>query len=128
VTAGGPRRPAARPARRPPRPDQLAAFLAAPPGEDALEWPIVLGRASEAAARLLWPTADLGLRKRLHRIQAPTLLVWGCQDRVVPASYARRFASGLAGWVEAREIPDAGHMVELDQPDAVAKAILAFLA
>jgi pimeloyl-ACP methyl ester carboxylesterase len=109
------------------RPAGLAAFLAAPPGADAVEWSILLARASEAAARLLWPTGDLGLRKRLHRIQAPTLVLWGAEDRIVPPSYAKRFSSALGGWVEVRELAGAGHMAELDQPDAVAAAIERFL-
>ncbi len=109
------------------RPDQLARFLAPPEGEDAGDWSILIARASEAAARLLWPTGDLGLRKRLHRIQAPTLVLWGSADRVLPPAYAKRFAAALGGWVEAREIAGAGHMAELDQPDAVAAAIAGFL-
>jgi pimeloyl-ACP methyl ester carboxylesterase len=110
------------------RPDALAAFLASPPGADPTEWSILIARANEAAARLLWPTGDLGLRKRLHRIQAPTLVVWGGEDRVVPPGYAKRFASALGGWVEVREIAEAGHVAELDQPERVAAAILGFLA
>jgi pimeloyl-ACP methyl ester carboxylesterase len=108
------------------KPAELAAFLAPPTGEDALEWSITMTRASEAAARLLWPTGDLGLRKRLHRIKSPTLVLWGGEDRIVPPSYAKRFAAALGGWVEAREIAGAGHMAELDQPDAIAAAILGF--
>ena len=108
-------------------PAKLEAFLARPEGEDEVEWQIALTRASEAAARLLWPLGDLGLARRLHRIRAPTLLVWGARDRVVPASYAKRFADGISGWVEQKSIPDAGHMAEIDRPEAVADAILRFL-
>ncbi len=110
------------------RPERLEAALAAPEGEDAIEWQIVLGRANEAAARLLWPFGDLGLAKRLHRVRAPTLLVWGAEDRVVPVSYATRFANAIGGWTEVRVIADAGHVVEIDQPDAAAAAVLAFLS
>ena len=110
------------------QPEKLAEFLAQPEGADPVEWQIELTRASEAAARLLWPTGDLGLRKRLHRIQAPTLLVWGSEDRVVPASYAKQFAGGMSGWVEARSIEGAGHVAEIDQPDAVAESIRTFLS
>jgi pimeloyl-ACP methyl ester carboxylesterase len=85
-------------------------------------------RAEEAAARLLWPTGDLGLSKRLHRIHTPTLLLWGSEDRVVPASYAKRFASRLGGLVSIRSLEGAGHMLELDAPEAAADAILEFLA
>ena len=110
------------------RPAELAAFLAPPAGADGVEWSILLSRANESAARLLWPLGDLGLRKRLHRIQARTLVLWGAEDRILPPSYAKRFASGLGGWVELREIAGAGHVAELDQPDAVAAAILGFLS
>jgi len=110
------------------RPDVLEAFLARPEGEEPIEFEIVSVRAEEAAARLLWPLGELGLAKRLHRIHTPTLLLWGSEDRVVPASYAKRFASRLGGLVHIRSIPQAGHMLELDAPDAAADAILEFLA
>ena len=109
------------------RPELLEAFLARPEGEDEVEWQITLARAEEAAARLLWPTGDLGLAKRLYRIQAPTLLLIGSEDRVLPASYAKRFADGLGGLVQVRQIEGAGHMLEIDAPDDAAEAALAFL-
>jgi pimeloyl-ACP methyl ester carboxylesterase len=109
-------------------PERLAAELAAPAGTDPLEWQIVMTRASEAAARIFWPTFDLGLHKRLHRITAPTLLLWGSDDRVVPASYAKRFADALGGPVRVRTIEGAGHLADVDAPAAVAGAILESLA
>ena len=108
-------------------PAKYEAFLSRPDDEDEIEWQVAQARAEEAAARLLWPTGDRGLAKRLHRIAAPTLLVWGAQDRVVPASYAKRFAAGLGGLVQVRSIEGAGHMAELDAPDAVADAVVSFL-
>jgi pimeloyl-ACP methyl ester carboxylesterase len=109
------------------RPERLAAFLARPDGADEIDWQVLSSRANEAAARLLWPTGDLGLRKRLHRIRIPTLLLWGGDDRVVPAGYAKRFSDGISGWVETASIADAGHVAEIDQPEAVASAILGFI-
>jgi len=108
-------------------PSRYDAFVAKPEGGDEIEWQVALLRAEEAAARLLWPTGDLGLARRLHRVVAPTLLCWGARDRVVPASYAKRFADGLGGLVQIRSIEGAGHMAELDAPDAVAEAVLEFL-
>ena len=110
------------------RPEAFATELLPPEGADEVEWQIDLLRASEAAARLLWPTGDRGLAKRLHRIQAPTLLLWGSEDRLVPASYAKRFADGITGPVTLRSIEGAGHRVDFDAPDAAADAILDFLA
>lgn len=108
-------------------PERLAARTAPPEGADATEWLLALTRASQAAARLLWPLGDRGLVKRLHRVKAPTLLVWGERDRVVPPSYAQRFAAGIAGPVETRTIPGAGHLVDLDEPEALAREIGGFL-
>lgn len=109
------------------RPERYEAFVARPRDVDEVEWQVATTRAEEAAARLLWPTGDTGLAKRLHRIQAPTLVVWGECDRLVPPAYAKRFAGGVGGWVEVREIAGAGHMAELDAPEDVAAAVLGFL-
>ena len=109
-------------------PDRYESFLARPDGADPVEWEIETARAQEAVARLLWPLADTGLAKRLHRIAAPALVVWGAEDRLVPPSYAKRFADALGGPAEVRLIPGAGHMVELDEPDALATAVLEFLS
>jgi pimeloyl-ACP methyl ester carboxylesterase len=95
--------------------------------EGAQEFLLELYRANVAAARLIWPFGDRGLRRRLHRITASTLLVWGSADRLIPASYAKRFADGIAGETSIRSIEGAGHLVDLDAPDAVAEAVLEFL-
>ncbi|MCG8368229.1 MAG: hypothetical protein MJA27_33470, partial [Pseudanabaenales cyanobacterium] len=47
--------------------------------EDVVEWQIQISRANEAAARLLWPLCDTGIRKRLRHIHGPTLLIWGSE-------------------------------------------------
>jgi pimeloyl-ACP methyl ester carboxylesterase len=109
-------------------PDDYAKTLACPKGHDEVEWQVGQVRAMEAAARLIWPLGDRGLAKRLHRITAPTLLLWGSEDRIVPASYAKRFAAGIGGKTEVRSIAGAGHRADLDAPDATAEAVLRFLA
>jgi pimeloyl-ACP methyl ester carboxylesterase len=49
------------------------------------------------------------------------------QHRVLPPSYATRFADGLGGMVQMRVIDEAGHLLELDAPDAAARACVSFL-
>jgi pimeloyl-ACP methyl ester carboxylesterase len=110
------------------QPERFAAELLAPPaGADPIEFQVQQLRSLEAAARLLWPFGDRGLEKRLHRISAPTLLVWGGADRIVPASYAKRFAVGIGGRTRIRSIAGAGHRADFDAPEALAKAVLDFL-
>jgi pimeloyl-ACP methyl ester carboxylesterase len=81
-------------------------------------------RANEAAARAFWPLGNTRLEKRLPLIAAPTLLIWGAEDRIVPRGYADRFAAAIAGRTEITTVAGAGHLAELDKPDEVGAAIL----
>jgi pimeloyl-ACP methyl ester carboxylesterase len=80
-----------------------------------------------SAGKILFPIPNRRLSKRLYRLRAETLLVWGRQDRLVPPVYAERWQQLVPGarlaWIE-----DAGHMLPLEQPVAVADAVTRFLA
>jgi pimeloyl-ACP methyl ester carboxylesterase len=108
-------------------PEIWKAMKAMPDGANSIEWPIEQVRANEAAARIFWPLGNTRIEKRLRLIKAPTLLLWGEQDRVMPRAYAETFARGIAGPVTTRIIPGAGHLAELDKPADVAREILGFL-
>ncbi len=97
-----------------------------PAGVNSVEWPLEQTRANEAAARIFWPLGNTRLEKRLHLITAPTLLIWGEHDRVMPRSYAERMANAIGERSEIRVIAGAGHLAELDKPDEVAAEILAW--
>jgi len=105
-------------------PEIWKALKEVPEGANSVEWPIEQTRASEAAARIFWPSGNTKLEKRLKLIQASTLLIWGEQDRIMPRSYAGRFAQGIAGRTETALIAGAGHLAELDRPTEVAAAII----
>lgn len=105
-------------------PERWNQLKGEPEGVNSPEWPIEQTRANEAAARAFWPLGNTRLEKRLPLIEAPTLLIWGEQDRILPRSYADRFAVTIAGRTEITTIPGAGHLAELDKPDGVAAAIL----
>ena len=102
-----------------------SALVAPPEGANSVEWPIEMGRASEAAARAFWPLGATKLEKRLGLIAAPTLLLWGERDAVLPPSYAKKFAAGINGGTRIETVPEAGHLAYLDRPEAVARAVLA---
>ncbi len=107
------------------------ALVTPPEGANSIEWPIEMSRASEAAARAFWPLGNTRLEKRLGLIAAPTLVLWGDRDALLPPSYAQKFAAGIGGGsngaTRVETVPEAGHLAYLDQPEAVARAVLSHL-
>lgn len=63
---------------------------------------------------------------RLGQINAPTLVIGGAADQLTPARYAIKLAEGIAG-AQLRLIENAGHMVMLEWPEQVARAVSDFL-
>ncbi len=63
----------------------------------------------------------------LERITMPTLIVVGADDRMTPPKYAEYLHARLST-SELVVIPDAGHYVQLEQPQAVADALRGWLA
>jgi len=76
--------------------------------------------------KFVWPLPDRGLKHRIHRIQAPSLIVWGKQDRIIDQAYAQEFAKAING-AKIALIDRAGHLPHLEQPEAVAQAVQEFL-
>ncbi len=67
------------------------------------------------------------LRYRLHRIDVPTLLLWGASDGVVSVTYAEAYRQMIPG-AALVVIPEAGHLPHVEQPDVVLQHVLAFVA
>jgi abhydrolase domain-containing protein 6 len=109
-------------------PEIWTRLKATPEGANSIEWPIEQARANEAAARIFWPLGNTRIEKRLRLIKAPTLLLWGERDRIMPPAYADTFARGIVGQTTTRIVAGAGHLAELDKPAEVASEILAFTA
>lgn len=84
-------------------------------------------KALATAAKYLWPIPNRGLAGRLHRVAAPTLLVWGESDRIVPPRYAQDFQAKIAT-AQVTIIPAAGHLPHLEQPERTTEVVLRFLA
>jgi pimeloyl-ACP methyl ester carboxylesterase len=95
--------------------------------DQILDWRMMSYRATSAAARLVWPFGDRGVRKRLHRVRAPVQLLWGADDAIIPPSYADRYVDGLKAGAMKVIIENAGHLVWIDQPEVSAHAVLGFL-
>lgn len=107
--------------------EKWTALKTPPEGANSIEWPIEQVRANEAAARIFWPLGNTRIEKRLRLVKAPTLLLWGEQDRIIPRAYADVFAKGIGGPTRIQVIAGAGHLAELDRPAETAAAIAGFL-
>jgi pimeloyl-ACP methyl ester carboxylesterase len=89
---------------------------------DPVEKAVSLVQAMTSVAKFIWPIPDKGLRRRLHRVSAKTLVVFGADDAFVPAIYADEFANAITGARKA-VIPDAAHMVPYEQTSEVMRLI-----
>jgi pimeloyl-ACP methyl ester carboxylesterase len=73
------------------------------------------------AGKMLFPIPNRRLSKRIYRLTAPTLLVWGESDALIPPVYAERWQE-LVPHAELVTVAEAGHMAPVEQPDQVAAA------
>ena len=71
--------------------------------------------------------SDPTLLARLREVDVPTLVVFGASDRIVTPAYGRATAEAIPGAVFA-EVPAAGHLPQLENPDATWALIDPFLA
>jgi pimeloyl-ACP methyl ester carboxylesterase len=80
-----------------------------------------------ATAHLGWNPYlhDPKLPRRLHRVTAPTLILWGAQDRILPAGQAHRWAELLPG-ARLAIIDDAGHLPLAEQAGRSLEAVWTF--
>jgi pimeloyl-ACP methyl ester carboxylesterase len=70
------------------------------------------------------PRDYLGLERR---IRAPTLIVWGREDKLIPVREGERLAAALPG-SRLLVLPDAGHLPQREQPEAFGRAVAEFLS
>jgi triacylglycerol lipase len=66
------------------------------------------------------------LEEVFPKITAPTLVLWGGDDKLFPSVLAGVFAGQIKG-ATSHLIPDAGHFPQIDNPEATIAAITAFL-
>jgi pimeloyl-ACP methyl ester carboxylesterase len=108
---------------------KLEAALALAPRDESVDTLAELYRQNAALARVAWNPHlyNPQLRRRLHRITAPTLLCWGEHDRVAPLLCAEAWAGAIPG-ARLVTFADSGHVPHLEEPDAVAAAVVGFCA
>jgi 3-oxoadipate enol-lactonase len=70
--------------------------------------------------------AEFDGRPDLASITAPTLVIAGDEDPATPSEQARALRDGIAG-ARLEVIAEAAHLVNVEQPEAVSRAILTHL-
>jgi pimeloyl-ACP methyl ester carboxylesterase len=71
-------------------------------------------------------THDPKLRRRLHRVTVPTLVVWGEQDGIATVKYGRAYADAFPNG-HFVPIAEAGHLPHIEQPAHTMAAIGEFV-
>ena len=83
--------------------------------------------AQACSGKFVWPIADRGFKNRIHRVAAPTLIIWGKADGIIDPAYAQEFAKCIAG-ARVELIDKAGHLPHLENSEAVGKMVRDFLS
>jgi pimeloyl-ACP methyl ester carboxylesterase len=87
---------------------------------------IANSRRLSMAGKILFPVPNRRVSKRLYRLSAPTLVLWGEGDKMIPPVYATRWAE-LIPQAKVVRIAGAGHMLPYEQPEAFVASLVAFL-
>jgi pimeloyl-ACP methyl ester carboxylesterase len=87
----------------------------------------IIARNREAEARFAWAPYlhNPRLGSRLHRVNIPTLVVWGESDTFAPLGYGRKLADALPSAL-FETIEKAGHFPHIEQPNELVARIARF--
>ena len=89
--------------------------------EDGARMPARVWRDALVALSEAVPPTEAGV------IRAPTLVIWGARDELLPADTGSRLAGAIPG-ATLQTYEDAGHMVLWEQPERVAADVAQFAA
>lgn len=94
--------------------------------ERMVAWRLEQPQPREAALAQAMAGLTFDVEARLGEIAAPTLVVAGTEDQVVPSANAELLAAALPH-AELDLIPDAGHLVQIEQANRFNRDVVAFL-
>jgi pimeloyl-ACP methyl ester carboxylesterase len=78
------------------------------------------------AGKILFPIPNRRLSKRLYRLSAESLILWGACDRLIVPAYAERWST-LIPHARVEMVGEAGHMLPYEQPEKLVRAVTGFL-
>jgi pimeloyl-ACP methyl ester carboxylesterase len=116
-------------------PDRLLALKYADVEKGRIDYTVmpekkleIIARNKETYARFCWQPYmhNPKLKRRLHRIGVPTLVIWGDSDGVITPAYGRAYAREIPG-ARFATIARAGHFPHIEQPEAFLRAVGGFI-
>ncbi len=80
-------------------------------------------------ARLCWNPYlyNPKLERRLRRVRAPALVLWGENDTYLPLAHGEAYARLISG-ARLQTVPNCGHLVPFEQTEIFAEHVIPFLA
>ncbi len=83
----------------------------------------------EMTARVTWRPYMYNRRlpPLLREVETPSLIIWGEHDRIVPSNCGELYAQALPN-ARLEVVKGAGHVVELEEPETIARLIRAHVA
>jgi pimeloyl-ACP methyl ester carboxylesterase len=95
----------------------------ATPGQVAFFERMLVRNPPDIRAKVGMAMSELELYDALPRLTVPTVVIAGEKDRLTPPAHARKIAEMLPQLKELIVLPGTGHMMALEQPDVVSKAL-----
>jgi pimeloyl-ACP methyl ester carboxylesterase len=93
-----------------------------------LAYELICGSGKPGFIDALQALMSYSFRKRLAEIEAPTLVVWGENDMLVPVGDAARFERLIGANAHKVIFEDTGHMAMIERPSRFNELLGEFLA
>lgn len=110
----------------PEAPRTKAMFTAPADPAQALENAVASIWSIGCTSKFFWPIPDRGLVKRINRLSAPTLVVWGENDMIIPVAYAHEYGERVAN-SRVEIIECCGHIPQVECMETTYKFVRDFL-
>ena len=110
-------------------PEEMARRLFAHPerlGAMPMPDPAVQARTRPLVQRLRGPDRDAELERRLPELTAPTLVLFGTRDAVIPPTMGHFYKELISG-SHLTFVYDAGHALGAERPEAFTEVVVDFL-
>jgi pimeloyl-ACP methyl ester carboxylesterase len=94
----------------------------------ALTYELTRGAGTPGFVPAMQALLSYGFRDKLARIEVPTLVVWGCNDMLVPRGDARDYVRLIGDNARREMFEDTGHLTMVERPSRFNRLLADFVA